>query len=136
MSLKSFTSDPQRESLYVYAQLLVTQAIREELLPEPLDKTMQELSALTEKSQVIEAIFDRVMARVAEKFKNDAKIIKDCPKKRTTPEDLKVNYIIRVHDAVKSSLAIWQAKHPEIHFTESHHVALPRHSLLDECAVL
>jgi len=41
---------------------------------------MQELSTLTDQTQVIGKIYNKVIARVLEKFKSDAKIIADCEK--------------------------------------------------------
>lgn len=133
---KPFTIDPSRESFY--APSLVTQAIREELnKPAVVDATMEELSTLTDKTQIIGKIYNRVIAKVLEKFKNDTKVIADCAKEGITPESLKNHYNSRVLDAAERAFNEWQARHPENQFRASSPVDFEEEtpSLFDRCII-
>ncbi len=119
MSSKPFTIDPSRESLYEYAPTLVTQAIRERLRGPQFEKTMQQISSLESRNQVMSSLFVQVMANIVWKFEHDAKVVADCKKEMRIPEDLQHHYKSRVMEAVSRAFREWEAKHPERHFVQS-----------------
>jgi hypothetical protein len=136
MATQLFTLDPSKESLYVYAWFPVNEAIREVLTPTSLDKVMKEIPNTADKLQVITTLFDKIMARVVEKFKNDQKINADCEEKKITLEHLTNYYTTRVLKAVEKAFEDWQAKHPEIQFKESVLYKPWNSSFLNSCTVL
>ena len=133
--LKPFTMDPQLESLYVYAPSLIVKAIQEELQPDAkLDTIMASIPTKTDKYEVIDYLFKRVMDKVLVKFENDPKIIADCKIVGRTPECLKNKYTTKVFRAAENAFERWAAKHPERKFTNT--VGVQTDSWFDNCVIL
>jgi len=105
-----------QESLYVYAQILVTNSIREELSPVRLSKTIEQFPASSYKEDVMQGLFNKIIGNLLIKFQGDSKIIADCKKENTTPEKLTNNYNMCVIKAVEQSFNKWQSEHSETQF--------------------